>query len=493
MLRLILIYLLLNFAAFKDAKQFNIINYGAKGDAITLNTNTIQKAIDDAHANGGGTVIIPKGIFLSGSIFLKTGVTLQLEKGGTLLGSTNIIDYKPIHVWKALIIADSCSHIAITGKGVIDGQGAKLALNIDSLFYRGEIDSHYYEFSEKRVYATLRPQIIQFQKCDDIKITDVTIKNSACWVQTYEKCSNLAIDNITVLSDEYWNNDGIDVIDCKNVSITNCFINASDDGICLKSEDLTKTYFSDSIYISNCTIRSSASAVKFGTSLVSGIKNVVIKNIKIYDTYRSAIAIESTQGGYIENVLIENIVAKNTGNALFIRIGRIRGAPKAGPLKNVVIRNMKVWVPFAPPDIKYNIRGPALPFFHNVFPSSITGNPGVFVENVLLENIEIIYPGKGNKAFANLPLWRVKSIPDLETAYPEFSMFGELPAWGFYIRHVKGLEMKNIKLKILEPDYRPSIVFDNVHDVKINNLNIIGDSKKHAYFAIDTTNFMHLN
>ncbi len=488
-----LISILFHFINPAEQKSYHIIDFGAVADAKTINTKAIQNAIDMAYKNGGGKVIVPKGKFLTGSIKLKNGIELYLAKDAELLGTTNIDDYQKIHIWKALIIADSASNIAITGKGIINGQGAQLALQLDSLFYAGKIDSTLYEFTERRPYATLRPHIIQFQNCKNIAVKDVTLKNAACWVQTYERCKNLEIDHIKVESDAYWNSDGLDVIDCKNVRITNCNINASDDGICLKSEDFSLQHFSDSIYISDCTVRSSASAVKFGTSLVSGIKNVVIKNIKVYDTYRSAIAIECTQGGFIENVLVENVVAKNTGNAIFIRIGKIRGAPKAGPLKNVIIRNVKVTVPFDKPDINYHIRGPELPFFHNVFPSSITGNPGVYVENVLLENITINYPGRGNSAFANMPLYRIKDVPELETSYPEFSMFGELPAWGFYVRHVKGLTFKNIKLTIQKQDYRPAFVFDDVHQLQIENLKIIGDKYKNSLYFRDTSNVNLLN
>ena len=470
------------------AMKYNIKSYGALGDGVTLNTKAIQKAIDAASAAGGGVVIIPAGKFVSGSILLKNGVELHLEKRAELLGSLDFSDYIRLYKWMALILAEGVSNISITGKGTIDGRGAELALHIDSLFYAGIINSRYYHVEEKRAWHEYRPQIIDFVDCINIKVTNVTIKNSASWVQTYEKCKHIIIDRIIVDSDAYWNNDGIDIVDCQNVQITNCKINASDDGICIKSEDFSLSQINDSIYIADCTIRSSASAIKFGTSLVSGAKNVVIKNIKVYDTFRSAIAIECTQGGFIENVLIENIVAKNTGNAIFIRIGKIRGATKAGPLRNVVIRNMKVTVPFDKPDKDYIIRGPELPFFHNIFPSSITGNPGVYVENVSLENIEIIYPGRGNKAYAHLPLYRIKDIPELETTYPEFSMFGELPAWGFYVRHVKGLRMKNITFKIKDPDYRPAMVFDDTHDLKMETVKVKGDNKPDPIFYKDTSN-----
>ncbi len=470
-----------------QATDFNILSFGAVGDGITLNTIAIQKAIDAAHAAGGGTVVIPHGRFVTGSVVLKNRVGLYLEKRATILGSTDPADYITLRRWKALIMADGVTDIFISGKGTIDGRGAALALHIDSLFYAGQIDSHNYYLAERRPWAELRPQIIEFNECKNIKVSDVTIKNSSCWVQTYQRCQNVVIHNLTVDSDAYWNNDGIDIVDCQNVRVTHCVINSSDDGICIKSEDFSLRQINENIYIADCKVRSSASAVKFGTSLVSGARNVVIRNIEVYDTYRSAIAIEATQGGFIENVLVENIRAKNTGNAIFLRIGRIRGAEKAGPLRNVVLRNIKVEVPFEKPDMKYEIRGPDIEAFHNVFPSSITGNPGVYVENVLLENIKITYPGRGNKAFANMPLYRIKDVPELETAYPEFSMFGELPAWGFYVRHVKGLRFKNLELKIKKPDYRPAMVFDDAHDVYLENVAIKGDNKTSPIFYKDTS------
>ena len=267
-------------------------------------------------------------------------------------------------------------------------------------------------------------------------------------------------------------------MDCKNVEISNCDINSADDGICIKSEDWTRKRFCDNILISNCRVRSSASAIKLGTSSVSHMRNITVRDIKVYDTYRSAIAIEAMQGGVIENILVEDIKATNTGNAIFLRVGQIRGAKYPGTLKNVILRRIKVQIPFGRPDQSYNIRGPALPFFHNTFPSSITGIIGHPIESVLLEDIKIIYPGRGNAAYANLPIYRISDVPELPKKYPEFSMFGELPAWGFYVRHAEGLQMKNVVLKLKKFDYRPAIVFDDVDGLKLNELNIKGDKKQ---------------
>ena len=268
------------------AQDYNILDFGSKPDGITINTQSIQSAIDAANKNGGGRVIIPAGKFLSGSIVLKSNVELHLLKGAVLLGSTEFNHYFKIKRLYSLILADSQHHIAITGEGEIDGQGRKLALHVDSLFHAGQIDSSYYNFVEMRPNYHVRPHLIEFVDCQHIQVRNVTLKNAAFWVQTHDRCENIIIDSVHTDSDAYWNNDGIDIQDCKNVRITNCFVNAADDGICLKSQ--SPDHFCDSIYIANCTVRSSASAIKFGTVSHGGFKNITIENIKVYDTFRSA-------------------------------------------------------------------------------------------------------------------------------------------------------------------------------------------------------------
>lgn len=456
-------------------QEFNILDYGANPDGVTLCTKEIQTAIDAAHDQGGGRVIIPAGRFLSGSILLKTGIELYLHQDAVLLGSTDPAHYIKLSRWKALVMAESVRDISIVGDGTIDGQGRKLALHIDSLFYAGQIDSADYNFVEMRPKYYLRPQLIEFVRVKNINVKNVTLKNAACWVATYDQCENIIIDSVSTISDAYWNNDGIDISDCRNVRITNCFVNSADDGICLKSH--SPKFICDSIYIANCTVRSSASAIKFGTVSHGGFRNIRINNIKVYDTFRSAVALECVDGGVLEDVIIENVEAVNTGNAIFIRLGKRNKTGEVGTLKNVILRNFKVEVAFERTDYAYEIRGPALPFFHNTFPSSITGLPGHPVENVLLENIELIYPGRGNDGLANSPLSRLDDIPEKASAYPEFSMFGELPAWGFYVRHMDGLIMRNIRLSIAAPDYRPAFVFDDVHNLDLDAIEVMNDSK----------------
>lgn len=471
------IIFLLMFCQVQNVSSKDIVKvtaFGAIPDGKTFNTNAIQSSIDKISESGGGTVIFPKGIYLTGSIYLKSGVELHLEKGSVILGSTEPDMYKRADNKKeALIFADNEKNISISGEGAIDGQGRKLALGIDSLYYIGKLDVKYYNTKLKR--PEVRPLLICFVNCKDVKIIDIELKNSSSWVQSYDLCENIVLNNLRIHSDAYWNNDGIDIDDCKKVKITNCSVNAADDGICLKSTHSGSC--NDSVYIANCRIRSSASAIKFGTDSHGGFRNIKIRDIKVYDTFRSAIALESVDGGILENIEIDGLEAFNTGNAIFLRLGHRNENVGAGILRNISIKNVKVHVPFDRPDKNYEVRGPDLPFFHNPIPSSITGIPGNLIENISLENIEIIFPGRGNNGMAILPLSRLQDVPERENVYPEFSMFGELPAWGFYVRHVKGLTMKNISVSAESPDYRPAFVFDDVKSLNLSEIKIKEDDK----------------
>jgi hypothetical protein len=480
----------------QEGKRIYISDFGAIGDGKTINTAKIQQAIDNGSENpGGATIVFTPGQWLSGSLVLKSNVTLHLEEDAVLLGSTNPADYRKIDVEGApvspqagdnsrlaLLLAHNARNISITGRGTIDGQGRELALVIDSLHHTGEwVDPNYNKWSG-RPSETARPKIINFFYCQNLLISGITIKNSSCWVQTYELCTDLVIDGITVESRAFWNNDGINIVDSKNVHITNCDINSADDGICLKS--YYPGYFNDNVLIENCTVRSSASAVKFGTASIGGFRNIVIINIRVYDTFRSAIAIETVDGGFIENVMVSNIFAFNTGNAIFMRIGH-RFGEKPGTMKNITVKNMYVQVPFGRPDENYDMRGPALPFFHNQFPAPITGIPGGYIEDVTLENITISYPGRASKGMAYIPLWRLDAVPEKIKDYPEYSMFGELPSWGFFVRHVKGITMKNITLRLDDCDYRPALIFDDVIDLNIEELRLPED--KHDQIILKNT------
>ena len=360
--------------------------------------------IDALHAKGGGQLYFPAGRYLTGSLQLKSNVTLYLEKEAMLLGSTSPYDYPGFstekelkvnndHFDQALIYAEGAENIGITGEGCIDGQGRELALTIDSLHHTGELVDKHYNTYRKR--PNTRPKLLFMRNCQKVELRKTNFRSGAAWGLSFSLCVDLTIDSLHVENRAYWNNDGIDISDCKDVRISNCFINSADDGICLKSHN--RGAWNDRVSISNCHIISSASAIKFGTESLGGFKNVTIDNIRIKDTFRSAIAIESVDGAEIENVK--------------------------------------------------------------------------------LENIEIVCPGRATRGMAYMSVSRLKDVPENEKGYPEFTMFEELPSWGFYVRHVKGIQMHNVKLRLQEDDFRPAFVFDRVSDVRLSDISLPENKK----------------
>jgi len=443
--------------------EFDVRKYGALGDGKNLDTQAIQSAIDAAAQAGGGVVRLAPGTYLAGSLQLKSHIDLRLETGATLLGSTSLSDYTSRRDGYALLLADGQADIAISGGGTIDGQGRELAQDVVRRVMSGEIKD---PMHSNRPKENWRPKLIMIGNCRHVKVSDVTLKNSSCWVQNYSECYDLVIKGIHVESTAYWNNDGIDITDCRHVQVSGCDVNAADDGICLKSE--VGKCGCDNVEVWNCKIRSSASALKFGTASGGGFRNIHAHDLNIYNTFRSAVALECVDGGLLENVLVENIEAKNTGNAFFIRLGSRTPRNFCG-LNHVTIRNLRVEVPEGAPDAGYDFAGPPERLPHNIYPSSIVGIPGFLISDVLIENISVTSAGGGTPQHAQASFDKVPENPD---KYPECSMFGELPAWGFYVRHAEGIEFRNCRLTLQKPDYRPAMIFDDVRKLSIDGLEI---------------------
>ncbi len=461
--------------ALAQQKNIDITTYGAKPDGETLNTIAIQKAIDDVHAAGGGRVVFPAGSFVTGVIHLKSNVLIHLSSNAVLLGTSQRSEYGPKKA-SALIVADGQKNIGLIGKGTINGQSDKLIEDIYRMLRAGTLEDNEWQtenpWHQIRPSEDNRPKLVEFRNCDGVQIKGVTFRDGTDWIQKYVNCTQLLIDSIRVESTTFLNNDGIDIVDCRHVKVTNSFVNAADDGICLKSEDRNRKNICDDIYIANCTIRSSASALKFGTASWSGFRNITVRDLVIYDTYRSAIALEVVDGGFMENIDIRNVNARNTGNAIFIRIGHRNKDSVQSRLRNVYIGNVTVEVPKGKPDKGYREEGPVVREPHNVYPSSIVGLPGYPVENVVLDKVEIIYEGGASKETAYFPVESLANVPGQVAEYPEFSMFGELPAWGMYVRHARNITFKNVTVRYTNKDFRIPMIFDDVAGLSLQNVNI---------------------
>ena len=475
----ILLVLLMAPALCLGQKTLKATDCGIVGDGVTKNTAAIQRVIDQLSATKkGGTIVFPSGRYLSGTIEIKSNVHFVLEKGAVLLGSTDIRDYRSIEPHDApksnrtgdnsklaLLVCYKAENVSITGEGTIDGQGRELALNVDSVLY--VTDENYRRGGGGRPQEIYRPKIINFMFLNGFEMRGITIRNSACWVQTYEICSNLLFEGVTVQSRTFWNNDGFDLTDCKNAVINNCTVDTGDDGICLKS--YYNDYCCENIRVTNCRVTSSCNGLKLGTASFGGFRNIVFNNIDVVDTYLSAIAIESVDACNIDSVTVSNIRAVNTMNPIFIKLGnRTNGKP--GHIRDIIIDNLTATVPFMRPDPMAEARVFTNESFHNPIPSPITGMPEQPIERVTLRNINITCPGNASTGMNMVPLWRVESVRENPRGYPEYTMYGELPSWAFYVRHVRGISFENVTVKLADKDFRPAFVFDDANEVKINNV-----------------------
>jgi polygalacturonase len=417
-------------------KVYDVCDYGAQPNGKALSTKAIQRAIDACARDGGGSVYFPPGTFLSGTIYMKSGVALRLDAGCTLLGSRDLSDYPQTvqafrsytdnYTDKSLIYGENLQRIAIVGGGTIDGQGR----------------------SFKGPYKK-RPYMIRLIRCRDIVVEDVTLQNSPMWVQHYLACDDVRISGITVRSRVNANNDGIDIDCCHRVIISDCFVDSGDDAIVLKS---TAARACENVVVRNCVLTSHCNALKMGTESNGGFRDVVLSGCSIYDTRLAGVALEIVDGGTLERVAVTDMTMNKVGAPIFMRLGNRARPFKRGmaPLAIGSFRNVTI------SHIEAARAGPT--------GCAISGLPGANIENVTLSNLRLSFEGGGTKADAG------RAVPEKADAYPEFSMFGKLPAYGLYCRHVRALKVSNVQLQSAKPDQRHALVCEDVRDVFIDAL-----------------------
>lgn len=448
----VLLLLFFVFAALStQAADYNILKYGAISDTTRLSTKAVQRAIDACAAAGGGRVVVPTGNYKIGSIFLKSNVHLYLERGATLYGSTKLEDYKPVKTDYVsfrtqqqtiqLIFADKVSNVTIDGYGTIDGRGRafkKTAVTDEGI---------------------TRPHLLRFIQSQDIIIRNITLRNSGCWMQHFLACDRIKIDGVTVYNRSTKNNDALDLDGCHDVVVTNLISDSDDDGITLKS---TSPRLCENITISNCIVSTHCNAIKLGTETNGGFRNINISNIVVKPSYDqdetifgrksgiSAISLEMVDGGVLENVNVNNIVVDGTESPIFIRLGnRARGykeglaVTNVGKIDGVRISNVRV---------------------RNAGPTgcSITGLPGYPVENIHLDNISIHH--KGGVTAEAMPKIEESAADEREKSYPEATMWGVLPAKGFFVRHARNVKFTNIEIQTEQEDVRDNFVMIDVKE-----------------------------
>ncbi len=438
---------------------FSVRDFGAVGDGRTIDSPAINKAIDAAAAAGGGTVLFPAGTYASYSIRLKSSIELRFSPGATILAADGAHydlaepntpweayqDYGHNHWHNSLIWGVDLEDVSIVGPGLIHGTGL----------------SKGWGPGLKAEDPGVGNKAIALKSCRNVLLRDFAILQAGHFGLLATGVDNLTIDNLLIDT----NRDGMDIDCCRNVRITNCTVNSPwDDAIVLKSSyALGYPRATENVTISNCYVSGywvlgsvldgswkqyptggkpwCTGRIKFGTESNGGFINIAIANC-IFEGCQG-LALETVDGAQLQDVSITNITMRNIFSApIFLRLGaRLRG-PKdttsTGTLRRVNIGNIVCW----------NAASKVC--------SILAGIPGYAMEDVTLHDILIISEGGGTAEQASIQL------PEDESKYPEPTMFGATPAYGFYVRHLQGLSMTNIQLQTQSPDARPAILLDDV-------------------------------
>lgn len=442
---------------------YNVMDYGAKGDGKTLDTLAIQAAIDACSMAKGGTVLIPAGVFLSGTLQLKSDVTFHLSAGGKLLGSPKREDYtagKGVPSGNGNIVflyAVNAERLSIEGKGTVDGNGLA--------FYTGKGDNT--GPGQKGVDGNFdRPHLFIFYQCSELRLHEVFLQASAYHCIRLLQCKQVYIDGVRIYNRVNKNNDGFHFNSCQYVHITNCDVQCQDDACALFGSNRFVT-------ITNCSFSTRWSIFRFGGG---DSQNIAISNCLIYDTYGCPIKISAGKAS-IENFSFSNIIMKNVTGPIGIGFS---GGEKSF-IRNISfngIRASVVALPVPHPDIHFDLHT-----WEGEKNSCITLNAmgDHYLENISFTDVHVKYAGGGTEAQAGK-----RDIPKVAAEY--FGVWdiapGGPPAYGLYARNVKGLTLQNVRFEFEADDARPAIVLDNVKDAAINGLSVQGSMSAESLLRV---------
>ncbi len=446
--------------------MYNIKEYGAIGNGETLDSPAIQRAIEACAAAGGGTVFIPAGQYLCGTVHLKSHIHLLFEEGATVLGSKNPTDFDPLekdasntefqdrshsYFHHSLFHADGAEEIVLSGYGKIDMQSAWEET--------GSL--------EDRTYWCRCAKAIAFKECRDVVIRDLLIRNVADLAVYVAGCERVLITGLNIRSHV----DGISPDSCKNVVISDCMVDTGDDAIVPKcSYTLGRMQPMENLTITGCVVRSSASAIKFGTESNSAFINITISNCTIYDTRISGISFKSADGALIESVSVSNVTMRNVGAPLLIMANHRLRAPQGTPIgkiKNISVSGLVITGPY-PETFQATMPQNALDYKAGKLtltpfrkPLIVAGCDESRIENVSLSNILFSSEGGGTEADRLLP------VNEAGAKNPSPWAFGQkLPVYGLFARCVDNLRLYNVSFTTEKPDARDAIQLDRVSGFK---------------------------
>lgn len=348
-----------------DSPDFDIRKYGAKEGGVVKNTRAIQRAIEDCAFHGGGRVIVPCGVFLTGPLRLFSHVELRLEKGAVLLASPDIADYPdwdglrhvadpkalPRQRSASFLLADEATDVSFTGAGVIDCNGERFVRRKDDADWTG------WQYERRHPMTNSLPRVVFLTGCSNVVMRGITIRNPpAGWSTWFHDCDNVLIENARVQANvRYPNNDGFHVNSCRNVMIRNCDVETGDDSIVVRTNNrsLAENKVCEHVVVSNCTLRSWASGIRIAWANDGTIRNCQFKDIRMRDTNVGVAMVLPQVGGWnaydygreatrLENLTFEDIVMEDIyARPILSWIASASEGTKCDGFHNVVFRNVR--------------------------------------------------------------------------------------------------------------------------------------------------------
>jgi hypothetical protein len=444
-------------------RDFNIANYGAVADGNTLNTVAIQKSIDACFAAGGGRVVVPAGVFLTGSVQLRSRVVLKVADGAILRGSPDIADYAvktAPHEWggfwsfintedaQCLIYAEDSEQVGIEGPGTIDGQGG----NVRKIFPNPSDP-------KKR-----KPQLVRYQHCRGITMHGVTLLDPAMFASFYVHSQYIDIDGVKVRSRHTITADGLDFNGCRNVRIRNCDLDCGDDAISPKT--LNPAWPNENFTISNCKMSTEWAAIRLGPESIGDMRHFDVHDC-VFTDCRDGIKIESCEGALFEDLSFRNIEMRDVNRPIYVTATRFRFSghsksmrPPVGRIRGLKISDLRAVARRGDPSSAYDRACAAIAGWPG---------PGASIEDVTLTNVHLTLPGGGTAQQAG----HLDVPENLHfNEYPEWArpFDGELPGSVLYLRHLRGVHLDNVHLAVQQADARPFLAGDDVEGLSMKGV-----------------------
>lgn len=437
--------------------NISVTDFGAVGDGVANDTEAIQRAIDSCHDSLGGTVVLRGGVFMVGTIRLRSNVTIRIDAPAKLLGSPDIADYatdthhqryrNSTEHDRCLIYAEDADSIGLTGTGEIDGNAFAFA-------HDGQ-----------------RPMMIRTLRCTNVRLTGLRLMEAASWTTAFLDSDYIWVDGIQIHNENRYNGDGLDFDGCRHVWVSNCRLSGTDDNLCLQASDRARPV--ENIHVTNCEFTSLCAGIRIGLKSIGDIRDVVISNCTMSDVRREGIKIEATEGGTIENIQVSNITMRNVRRPIFLVLGNrfephgdssleLEETPEIGRLRRIHFSAITA------------VDDASMESVHRRFGNDVMGSPrfnGIRMDAAATHPIEdvtlrdVSYTSIGGVRLVDIP-GEYPAVVDrlLDTESPTSGPY--YPDWSraafIDIRNVRGLVLDQVTVSSLNPDERPHVLLEGV-------------------------------